>query len=162
MCIRDRCGSGFAPKAVIAANKRYKWAGPQAYNLGVVDQIMRIGPEETRLTMDGDTIEGAFPLILACTTTYTGGAMKMAPDADPQDGLVDVMWVDRIGKLELLKLLGGIRKATHVGHPKVHFRQAAKVRIEPAEPSPLLGDGEVYGQTPVDLDVVPGALRVLL
>ncbi|MGB1587045.1 MAG: diacylglycerol/lipid kinase family protein [Thermoplasmatota archaeon] len=156
------CGCGFGPRSVIAANKRYKWAGPQAYNLGVVDQIVRLGPTPTRLTMDGETLEGDFPLILACTTTYTGGAMKMAPDADPQDGLVDVMWVDPIGRLELLKLLGGIRKATHVGHPKVHFRQAAKVRIETDVEGPLLGDGEVYGSTPVDLDVVPGALRVLL
>lgn len=156
------CGCGFAPQAVVAAEKKYKWAGAQAYNLGVVDQILRLGPAPTRLTLDDEVIEGAFPLILACTTIYTGGAMKMAPDADPTDGLVDVMWVDPIGRLELLKLLGGIRKATHVGHPKVHFRKAAKVRIETEQPGPLLGDGEVYGQTPVDLDVVPGALRVLL
>ena len=62
------CGSGFAPRSVIAADKKYKWAGSQAYNLGVVDQILRLGPSPTCLTMDGDTIEGRFPLVLAMTT----------------------------------------------------------------------------------------------
>ena len=155
-------GVGFAPRAVVAANARYKWAGPQAYNLGVVDQIVRLRPVDTRLTMDGHSMHGAFPLIVALNTVYTGGAMKMAPDADPHDGLVDVMWVDPISRLELLRLLGGIRRAGHVGHPKVHFQRAKVVEIEPAEPSPLLVDGEVYGSTPVRLEVVPGALQVLL
>lgn len=155
-------GTGFAPRSVIAAERRYKWAGPQAYNLGVVDQIIRLGPTPTKLTLDDDTITGKFPLVVACNTIYTGGAMKMAPMADPSDGLVDVMWVDPISRIELLKLLGGIRKATHVNHPKVHFRRAKHVRIEPESPGPLLGDGEVYGETPVTLDVVPGALSVFL
>lgn len=155
-------GVGFAPRSVIATNSRYKWAGPQAYNLGVIDQIIRLKPVTTRLTIDGHTRTGSFPLVLGMTTTYTGGAMKMAPDADPQDGFMDLMWVDPISRLELLRLLGGIRKATHVGHPKVHFQRAKKVHIEPADPSPLLIDGEVYGETPVTLTVEPKALRVLL
>lgn len=155
-------GVGFAPLAVVAANRRYKWAGPQAYNLGVIDRIVRLRPTPTRLTMDGDTLTGAFPLVLASNTTFTGGGMKMAPEADATDGEVDVMWVDPISRLELMRLLGGIRRATHVHHPKVHFRRARCVRIEPETPSPLLGDGEVYGGTPVDLEVVPGALRLVL
>lgn len=155
-------GTGFAPRSVVAAERRYKWAGPQAYNLGVVDQIVRLAPTSMRLTLDDETIEGRFPLVVACNTIYTGGAMKMAPMADPTDGEVDVMWVDPISRFDLLRLLGGIRRATHVGHPKVHFRKARTVRIEPDVAGPLLGDGEVYGETPVTLEVVPKALSVLL
>lgn len=155
-------GTGFAADVVDATNHRYKWARGQAYNLGVLDRLLRLRPTQTHLTLDGDTQTGHYPMVLACNTVYTGGAMMMAPMAKQDDGRLDVMWVDPIGRLELVKLLGGIRKGKHVDHPKVHFRTARRIRIEPDDASPILADGEVVGKTPVDMEQVPGALKVLL
>jgi len=155
-------GTGFAAQAADSANRNFKWAGGQAYNLGVMHQLLRLRPVQTTLTLDGQAVAGRFPMVMACNSIHTGGAMKMAPMARPDDGLVDVLYVDPVSRRELIALLAGIREGRHVRHDKVHFRRARKVRIEPEEPSPLLADGEVYGRTPVDLEVHPGALRVLL
>lgn len=154
-------GTGFAALAGHAA-RRYKWAGSQAYNLGVLQELARLRPTRTRLVLDGVEHEGDYPLVMVCNSIHTGGAMKMAPMARPDDGLADVMFVDPLNRRELLALLAGIRQGRHVSHHKVHFERARTIRIEPERPSPLLCDGEVMGATPVDLALKPGALRVLL
>lgn len=155
-------GTGFAAQAADITNRRYKWAGGQAYNLGVLDRLVALRTTPTRLTLDGQTLEGRFPMVMACNSIHTGGAMKMAPMARPDDGHLDVLYVDPLNRRELLGLLGGIRQGRHVRHDKVHFRRARTLRVEPEAPSPLLADGEVFGSTPVDVELVPGALQVLL
>jgi diacylglycerol kinase (ATP) len=99
---------------------------------------------------------------MACNSVHTGGAMPMAPDAKPSDGLLDVLTAQDIGRLGLLDLLATkLRKGLHVRNPKVRIRRAAHVVVEPREPSPLLVDGEVMGTTPAEFTVLPGALRLL-
>jgi diacylglycerol kinase (ATP) len=155
-------GTGFAAQAAEVTNRRYKWAGANAYNLGVLDRLIALRTTPTRLTLDGREMEGAYPLVMVCNSIHTGGAMQMAPMARPDDGLLDVLYVDRLNRRELLALLAGIREGRHVRHKKVHLERAKRVEIAPEAPSPLLVDGEVFGATPVRIEVLPGALQVLL
>lgn len=155
-------GTGFAPKSVEVTNRRYKWARGQAYNLGVVHSIMALKPTPTRVTIDGKEMSGDYPMAMVCNNIHTGGAMKMAPMAQTGDGLLDVLTVHDVGRMELLGLLGKVRSGGHVGHPKVRFQTGKRITIEPSEVSPLLVDGEVYGTTPVTVEVMPGALQVYL
>jgi diacylglycerol kinase (ATP) len=154
-------GTGFAAQAGASA-AHYKWAKSQAYNLGVVEQIIGLKPTRTKLTIDGEERIGNYPMVMVCNSIHTGGAMKMAPMADTTDGLLDVLTIEGVGRIELLGLLGKVRDGAHVRHKAVNFERAKEVRIEPDRPSPLLVDGEVLGRTPVDVRVLPGALRVLL
>lgn len=154
-------GTGFAPQSVEITNRRYKWARGQAYNFGVIHNILSLKPQPTRITLDGREQEGDFPMTMVCNTVHTGGAMMMAPMARTDDGLADVLTVTKIGKMELLGLLGKVRKGGHVDHPNVRFQTAKKIEIEPAHRGPLLVDGEVFGTTPVQIDVKAGALSVM-
>ena len=155
-------GTGLAAKAGDRCNRQFKWMGKKGYDVAAMVELARMRETPTRLTLDGREIQGDFPLIMACNSVHTGGAMKMAPAAKPTDGLLDVLTVEGAGPLELLNLLvRHLRKGTHVNHPKVKIRRAARLRIEPGEPSPLLLDGEVMGTTPVEAEVLPGALRIL-
>lgn len=155
-------GTGFAAQAAATTNKRFKWAGSQAYNLGVISQLMRLKPCPTRIVLDGEERYGDYPMVMVCNSIHTGGAMQMAPMARPDDGLLDVLTVEGIRRAELLSLLTKVRDGGHVSHQKVSFDRAKSVTIEPERRSPLLVDGEVMGTTPVDIDVMPGALQVLL
>ncbi len=155
-------GTGFAPQSVEITNRRYKWARGQAYNLGVIHNLLALKPQPTRVTLDGKEQEGDYPMTMACNTIHTGGAMKMAPMAKTDDGLADVLTVTKVGKLELLSLLGKVRTGGHVSHPSVRFQTAKRIEIEPANAGPLLVDGEVYGTTPVRIDVMPGALQIMV
>lgn len=155
-------GTGFAPRSVEVTNRRYKWARAQAYNLGVVHSLMALKPTPTRMVVDGKEQSGDYPMTMVCNNIHTGGAMKMAPMAKTDDGLLDVLTVHDVGRLELLSLLGKVRTGGHVGHPHVRFQKARSITIEPSEVGPILVDGEVYGTTPVTVEVMPGALQVYL
>ncbi len=155
-------GTGFAAQAAATANQRFKWAGGQAYNLGVLSELMRLKASPTRVVLDGVEHTGNYQMVMVCNSVHTGGAMQMAPMARPDDGLLDVLTVEGVGKAELIRLLAKVRDGGHVSHHKVRFDRAKKIHIEPTRPSPLLVDGEVMGTTPVDIDVMPGALQILL
>lgn len=155
-------GSGLAAKAGARFGKSFRWLGPKGYDVASAIEIATMKACPTRLVLDGKEVHGDFPLVLACNSVHTGGAMPMAPDAKPTDGLLDVLTVEDIGRLQILNLLATkLRKGEHVKDPHVTIRRAAKVRIEPETASPLLLDGEIVGSTPVDLTVLPGAFRLL-
>lgn len=155
-------GSGLAAKAGARFGRSFRWLGKKGYDVASAIEIATMAACPTRLELDGRVIEGDFPLVMACNSVHTGGAMPMAPDADPTDGLLDVLYVQDIGRLEILGLLATkLRKGEHVKSPKVHIERAARVRVEPATPSPLLIDGEIIGTTPADFQVMPGAFRLL-
>ncbi len=155
-------GTGFAAQAAEITNRRFKWARSQAYNLGVLAKLLSLKPCPTKLSLDGEPLDGDYPMVMVCNSIHTGGAMQMAPMARPDDGLLDVLTVRGVSRLELIGLLAKVRDGGHVSHPKVHFHRAKRVEIAPERPSPLLVDGEILGTTPVDIQVLPGALRVLL
>lgn len=155
-------GTGFVSRAADTCNKRFKWMGGRCYTAAVLREMVRLKNIDTTITMDGKEVSGPMPFVSVCNSIHTGHAMKIAPQARMDDGLLDVMYVDKVGRVELLNVFPKIFSGAHVSHKKVHFARAKKVRIEPAEPSPLLADGEVYGHTPVDVSVLKGALRVVL
>ena len=155
-------GCGLAAKAGARFGKSFRWMGQKGYDVASAIEIATMTACPTKLTLDGQLVEGDFPLVMACNSVHTGGAMPMAPDANPRDGLLDVLTVQDIGKLEILGLLATkLRKGKHVESPKVKIRRAAKVRVEPRDPSPLLVDGEIIGTTPAEFTVLPGAFRLL-
>lgn len=155
-------GTGFAAQAADVTNRKLKWAGHNAYNLGVLLKLVGLRGHPTRIALDGHEREGDFPLVMVCNSVHTGGAMQMAPMARPDDGLLDVLTVEGVNRRELVGLLMKVRDGAHVRHKKVRFDRVKKVRIEPATPSPVLVDGEVLGGTPIDVEVMPGALQILL
>jgi diacylglycerol kinase (ATP) len=155
-------GTALAARAGDRCNRQFKWLGHRGYDVAAMVEIARMKETPTRLTLDGKDFLGDFPIVMVCNSKHTGGAMKMAPDAEPDDGLLDVLTLEGAGRMEVLDLLATkLRKGTHVQSPKVKIRRAKVVRIEPREDSPLLCDGEVYGSTPVTVSILPAALRLL-
>lgn len=160
-------GTGFVADVCNYANERLKWMGKQAYTAAVFPVLMRLRPTPTKLITDGEDRSGDYTMIAVCNSVHTGGAMAIAPDAQQDDGLLDVMALGRISRVGLLRLFPKIFSGTHVQDPRVLTWRARHVHIEPnggtdAGGGALLGDGEVYGSTPATIEVLPGALRLLL
>ncbi len=155
-------GCGLAAKAGARFGKSFRWLGKAGYDVAAAIEIATMRSCPTRLVLDGREVRGDFPLVMACNSVHTGGKMPMAPDADPTDGLLDVLYVKDIGKREIMDLLATkLRRGLHVRNPKVRIERAAKVWVEPRDPSPLLVDGEIVGNTPAEFTVMPGAFRLL-
>lgn len=93
---------------------------------------------------------------------FAGGGMKFAPQAELDDGLMDVVLIDNASRLDILKELPRIRFGWHLRNPKVKSLQAASVFIGASCPLPVDVDGESVGFTPAKLTLQPSALRFVV
>ena len=143
----------------------WRWPrGPARYTLAAVRELAVVRGVGMRITLDGKAFERDCLLVAVANTRCYGGGLMMAPDADPTDGLLDVVVVDRLPPVAALNLLPKVRRGTHLQVPAVHVHRARSVRLEalPGGPEPHpYADGEPLGSLPVTCDVVPGALRIL-
>ncbi len=88
--------------------------------------------------------------------------MLPAPNADPGDGLFDVLIIDDIAKPDLLVSIPKIYRGTHLTHPKVTLIRAREVEVKPAFNMAVQADGELFGEAPASFRVLPRALTVLI
>jgi len=90
-----------------------------------------------------------------------GPRLRVAPGADPTDGLLDVVTIDRGGSAGLLALAPSLRRGTHLNRPGVRRARAHTVRIATRGESPVIADTTNLGSSPVELAVERDALRVV-
>jgi diacylglycerol kinase family enzyme len=92
-----------------------------------------------------------------------GGGMHAAPGAMLDDGLLEVVLLERVGKLTfLLKILPRVFKGTHVELPYVRVFRAAELEIASDRPFTMYADGDPIGELPVRVRAVRGAVDVLV
>ncbi len=101
-------------------------------------------------------------MLVIANGTHFGGGMQIAPDARPDDGLLDMVIIGDAGKSELLKIWPMTYKGRHVSHHKVRLLKIKKVDIRCDEKILVEADGELLGEGPVSFSVVPSALRVVV
>jgi diacylglycerol kinase (ATP) len=104
--------------------------------------------------------ERAHMLALANMPTY-GGGMRIAPRARADDGKLDVCLVRHMRRWRLLRLFPRVFRGTHVYLREVESFQAQTLRCETEFPMDVYADGEFACQTPVEVQTLPGALRVI-
>ncbi|MGN6326568.1 diacylglycerol kinase family protein [Pseudolysinimonas sp.] len=135
--------------------------GPSRYTVAILIELARLRKVHYRLTLDDRVIETDASLVSIGNGVSLGGGMKVTPNAVLDDGLLDVMIVDPVSRLTFLRLFPKVFSGEHVGLPIVRMERARRLRIE-ADGIVVYGDGERLGPTPVDVELVPGALRVLV
>jgi len=94
------------------------------------------------------------------TPTY-GGGLKLAPQAQFDDGWLDVVIVENLNAWEVLGVLPALVKSGELRTRRVKRCRARRVRLTTSRPCMFHGDGEILGPTPVDIEVVPRAVRIL-
>jgi diacylglycerol kinase family enzyme len=99
----------------------------------------------------------------AMNGTTFGGSFRVTPEARPDDGLLDLLLVDAVGRREILGLVPKILKGAHAGDPRLRLVRARRLQIASAAPLLVEADGEIAfaGARDVVVDLLPGALRVL-
>lgn len=157
------CGTGFDSEVAEATNRMPRLSFVSStipYVISLVCTLFRYHNRDVRLNIDGNIRQGRFLTIVVANGRYVGGGMKIAPDADLSDGKLDVITVGDIGKFELLKAFPRIYKGTHITHPKVTVSLATNVQIYPEQPMPVSADGELLGEGPVTIRLIPQALAI--
>jgi YegS/Rv2252/BmrU family lipid kinase len=114
---------------------------------------------EVTVTFDEGERRGRMHDVIVANGQWHGGAMWLAPGAQPDDGLFDVVLIGDVSKVDFVTT-PKLYKGTHINHPKVEVVRSSTVAVDAPEHLPIELDGEQVGTTPVRFEVVPGALRV--
>jgi len=145
---------------------RLTWpTGRRRYDVAIVAELARLRPRAVRLTLDGVAHELEVTLVAVGNTACYGGGLRMCPDADPSDGLLDVTVIGPVTRRDLVRTRPRLADGTHLTHPAVGTHRAAEVVLEAAGPTGeglgARADGEPVGPLPARTVVVPGALVVV-
>jgi diacylglycerol kinase (ATP) len=155
-------GAGFDSEVNRVANQRLGWArGRPRYVGAVLAQLVVGGTATFELVLDGraQRLEGW--LVAVANGPSYGGGMRVAPGASLADGLLDVVVIGAIGKLEFLRTFPKVFSGGHVGHPAVAVHRAARVELDADRPLAVYADGEPAGTLPATFEVRPAAVTVL-
>ena len=115
---------------------------------------------EMAVTVDDERRSARMIDAMVCNGKFLGGGMMMCPDAEPDDGLFDVMLIGDVTKRDLAFVLPKTYKGRHLPHPRLELLRGRTVTVDAAEPLPIELDGEQPGTTPARFEVVPRALRL--
>jgi diacylglycerol kinase (ATP) len=155
-------GAGFDSEVNRVANQRLGWAGNRPRYVGAVLAQLAMGrTARFRLVLDGRAQEVTGWLIAVANGPSYGGGMRVAPQASLADGLLDVVVIAGIGKLEFLRTFPKVFGGRHVEHPAVTVHRAARVGLDADRPLAVYADGEPAGTLPATFEVRPAALTVL-
>jgi YegS/Rv2252/BmrU family lipid kinase len=150
--------SGAVAKRVNETGKAL--GGKVAYAWSTFAVFSRWHNAELAVTVDGEERSGAMHDVIVANGRYLAGGMKITPDAEPDDGLFDVLLIGDVSKRDLVLTLPKIYRGTHLPHPKAELLRGANVTIDAPIPLPVELDGEQPGTTPSTFEVVPRALRL--
>ena len=134
--------------------------GRQRYNLALLRELAMLKPIRYRLELDGIASETDAVLVAVGNNTSLGGGMLVTPDASLDDGLLDVLVVQPLSRTAFLRIFPRVFKGTHVTDPRVTISRARRIRIDAAD-IVAYADGERVAALPIEVEVRPGALRVL-
>jgi diacylglycerol kinase (ATP) len=151
---------GFDSAVTDRAN-RLRWPrGPRRYDVAILAELARLRPREVALTVDGSGSEREVTLIAVGNTPWYGGGLRIAPGADPADGLLEVVVVGPISRRELVRTRPRLAAGTHVDHPAVTVLRGREVALHGVGLT-TYADGEPVCALPAVSVCVPGAVGVL-
>ncbi len=113
------------------------------------------------ITADGRVFECLCTSVLIQNTPFTGGGLRIAPAARIDDGELDVVLVDDIGKLDLLWNLHRVYRGRHLQHRRFRTFRCRSVEIDSSVALEGTLDGDAFHRTPLKAEVHPKALTVM-
>jgi len=142
--------------------EKYRWLGTNRYTLISIIEIIKNKNRIAKLTINNKKADkNQFTFIIGCNTQYVGKGMHMAPKASTNDGLLDLIVVNgNLSRIKLFKTLPKLFKGTHINDPEVSYHQVSSFSIKTKNNELLNIDGELKGETPIDVRVIHNAIEV--
>ena len=137
-------------------------AGPLRYVLATLAELRDLAPRTYTLELDGQAREVEAVLVAVANGPSYGGGLRVAEGAEVDDGLLEVVVVGAMSRLDLLRTFPRLYTGGHTAHPAYERHRARRVRIAGPEGAVAYADGERVGALPLTVEVVPSALEVLV
>jgi YegS/Rv2252/BmrU family lipid kinase len=145
-------------------NQSPKWLGGRAtFLLGALRAVLVYRNAPVSVSVDGRPFyTGPILNVVLANCRYFGGGMLIAPDADPADGLFDVIVLGDLSRARSVGLSSKVYRGAHLTQSDVHSVRGRVVEAEPLTPATEVlidMDGETPGRLPLKAELLPGALR---
>lgn len=138
---------------------RLKWLGNISYTLGVLYQAIFLNPHQLWIELDGKRLNRKNIFVEISNTRYTANFL-MAPEAKIDDGLLDVTLLSNVSRRKLFKAFPKVFTGEHVELDEVETFKAKNIKIKTNIPKTLTPDGEIVGESPVEINCLKKAVEI--
>jgi len=154
-------GLGFDARVIAGfRQQRLRLPGKTGYFLSGFKEIGRLTHHRIAGELDGRPLKTEAMLVAVGLGRYFGGGMMITPGASPQAGQFQVVLGQKLSRLDVLTLLPGLYAGRHLDHPRITADYAGHIKIEADPPACVEAEGELEGFTPIEVAIIPRALRV--
>ncbi len=159
-------GCGLDSAAARRANQMPRWLrGHGGYALALLPLLLNLPAVSMRLTrFNGNERTEAEKLTLLAAfanTQFYGDGMRIAPQADFADGKLDICRIGTLNPFKLFCMFPTVYFGRHLLVPEVEYSRAERVHVQTGAPIEIYADGEFVCETPAEISVAAGALRVI-
>jgi diacylglycerol kinase (ATP) len=156
-------GFGAETSSLVDEEMKSRW-GKLTYFRASLEKARDFDVREVRVTLDGEERMLRAVNVAVGNCRYAGGGWLAAPKANPEDGLLDFVAIENIGLKEAFALApAALARSDYVGKEGVFSARAKRIRVE-TQPGGLefTVDGELIGDEPVNFEVIPHILKVVV
>lgn len=146
--------------------------GSMAYYLSIAEQLCGKMGKRLSIDIDGEYIEQDCLLMAICNGSYYGGGFSAAPEANLNDGLLDIIIVKKISRLRIAGVLAIYKKGEHIHNGQVgenvanmiQFRRGKHIKVKVLDQEPIIVtvDGECSPQMEIDASVVESCVNIVI
>ncbi|PYP90735.1 MAG: hypothetical protein DMG65_10590 [Candidatus Angelobacter sp. Gp1-AA117] len=155
-------GAGLDAQANARANRMPTWLrGAGGYLVAALQTLIKLEPLEIHLNCECGCEKCPGLFVAIGNASRYGHGFKVAPKAALDDGKLDICLVRRMNKMKVLCCLPTIYFGAHLRLREVSYFQAPSARLDTRPRLELYADGEYICDTPVEISVAPGALKVI-
>jgi diacylglycerol kinase (ATP) len=158
-----RVGTGFEADLVKGADRETKnKLGSLAYILSAIQALKGSRVIRYHLTLDGKPMEAeGITCMVANSGSIGSPGLSLAPNISVSDGLLDVV-VIRAGDIgSVISVAASVIAKNEIAEPLQHW-QAREIKVTTELPQPVQADGELIGETPTHVKVIPQCVRVIV
>jgi diacylglycerol kinase (ATP) len=156
-------GLGLDAEAAQLANTKFRdWPGVTRYIAGALWARRNFRSLELDATMDDEAWRGRVLFAAVANAPCYGSGVRIAPSAKMDDGWLDVTLVQEMPLTRLLEAIPIVLRSGDIRWPEVRRYRCRRVKFQTNRPALVHGDGEILGNSPVEFEILPGAVRVAL
>jgi YegS/Rv2252/BmrU family lipid kinase len=158
----NNSAAAMEPMVTLENIKMTRLSGEIRYIVALLRALAKLKPWTMHLTWDGGGYDGPAYLLSVCNSPRTGGFM-MAPGAELDDGLLDMVFAPQVSKGAVISILLKLMRGEHIHHPAVTFRRVTAIDLTSVPGTPLHSDGEIFTESAetVSYRVLPGKVTLL-
>jgi len=157
-------GVGLDAEAARFASGVYRrMRGRSRYLLSAIRALGKFRGIYVRVSLEGSeqtSLEGMALVLGVLNTPSYGGGLRLAPEANLEDGKLDLVLLENLSVVEILKMLPRMAATGEIRTQRIQRHCVTRARIETERPCAFHADGEIIGMTPMEIEVVPRAMRV--